>query len=141
MFIDYVYEVYFFDVVGWDGYNFFYGFLIYNFELIIGCVYQLLLVYQIFEMSIFVICLFCLCLYDYYLKVIFVLYNYLNIDFDEVLYYVDGDFMSCNDIGFGVIILYFGGILYGLYLGVYECSIGKIEMEELVVMIDIFKFL
>lgn len=137
----YIYFNYSFDFVGWDGYVYFYVFSIYNFEFIIGWVYQLLFVYQIFVVCNFVICFFVFWLYDYYLLAIFVFYNYSNIDSDEVFYYVDGDFMSCKYVEKGMIIFYFGGILYGLYLGIVEKSIGKQGIYELVVMVDIFKLL
>jgi len=55
-----------FDVVGWDGYNFPYGFSIHNFEPITGRVHQPPPVHQTFETSAFVICSFCPRLYDYH---------------------------------------------------------------------------
>jgi len=136
---DYVYEAHPFDVVGWDGYNFPYGFSIHNFEPITGRVHQPPPVHQTFETSTFVICSFCPRLYDYHPKAIPAPYNHSNIDSDEVLYYVDGDFMSRNDIGPGVITLHPGGIPHGPHPGAYERSIGKTETEELAVMIDTFK--
>lgn len=136
---NYVYEAHPFDVVGWDGYNFPYGFSIHNFEPITGRVHQPPPVHQTFETSTFVICSFCPRLYDYHPKAIPAPYNHSNIDSDEVLYYVDGDFMSRNDIGPGVITLHPGGIPHGPHPGAYERSIGKTETEELAVMIDTFK--
>lgn len=136
---DYVYEAHPFDVVGWDGYNFPYGFSIHNFEPITGRVHQPPPVHQTFETSTFVICSFCPRLYDYHPKAIPAPYNHSNIDSDEVLYYVDGDFMSRNDIGPGVITLHPGGIPHGPHPGAYERSIGQTETEELAVMIDTFK--
>ena len=90
-----------FDVVGWDGYNFPYGFSIHNFEPITGRVHQPPPVHQTFETSAFVICSFCPRKYDYHPKAIPAPYNHSNIDSDELLYYVDGDFMSRNNIGPG----------------------------------------
>ncbi|HCV50864.1 MAG TPA: homogentisate 1,2-dioxygenase, partial [Saprospirales bacterium] len=82
-----------FDVIGWDGYNFPYGFSIHNFEPITGRVHQPPPVHQTFETSAFVICSFCPRLYDYHPQSIPAPYNHSNIDSDEMLYYVDGDFM------------------------------------------------
>jgi homogentisate 1,2-dioxygenase len=133
------YDTHPFDVVGWDGYNFPYGFSIHNFEPITGRVHQPPPVHQTFETSAFVICSFCPRLYDYHPKSIPAPYNHSNIDSDEMLYYVDGDFMSRNNIGQGYISLHPGGIPHGPHPGAYERSIGKKSTDELAVMIDTFK--
>lgn len=134
-----VYESHPFDVVGWDGYNFPYGFSIHNFEPITGRVHQPPPVHQTFETKAFVICSFCPRLYDYHPKAIPAPYNHSNIDSDEMLYYVDGDFMSRNNIGPGYMTLHPGGIPHGPHPGAYERSIGQTVTEELAVMIDTFK--
>ena len=128
-----------FDVVGWDGYNFPYGFSIHNFEPITGRVHQPPPVHQTFETSAFVICSFCPRMYDYHPQGIPAPYNHSNIDSDELLYYVDGDFMSRNNIGPGYMTLHPGGIPHGPHPGAYERSIGQTQTEELAVMIDTFK--
>ena len=135
---DMVYASHPFDVVGWDGYNYPYGFSIHNFEPITGRVHQPPPVHQTFETSKFVICSFCPRLYDYHPKAIPAPYNHSNIDSDEMLYYVDGDFMSRTDISQGHISLHPGGIPHGPHPGTYEGSIGKKETGELAVMIDTF---
>ena len=134
-----IYETHPFDVVGWDGYNFPYGFSIHNFEPITGRVHQPPPVHQTFETRAFVICSFCPRLYDYHPQAIPAPYNHSNIDSDEMIYYVDGDFMSRNDIGPGYITLHPGGIPHGPHPGAYERSIGKEKTEEYAVMIDTFK--
>lgn len=134
-----VYNTHPFDVVGWDGYNFPYGFSIHNFEPITGRVHQPPPVHQTFETSAFVVCSFCPRLYDYHPKSIPAPYNHSNIDSDEMLYYVDGDFMSRNNIEQGHITLHPAGIPHGPAPGAYERSIGQTETEELAVMIDTFK--
>jgi homogentisate 1,2-dioxygenase len=134
-----VYTTHPFDVVGWDGYNFPYGFSIHNFEPITGRVHQPPPVHQTFETKAFVICSFCPRLYDYHPKAIPAPYNHSNIDSDEVLYYVDGDFMSRNNIDRGYITLHPAGIPHGPHPGAYERSIGQTETHELAVMIDTFK--
>ncbi len=128
-----------FDVVGWDGYNFPYGFSIHNFEPITGRVHQPPPVHQTFETKAFVICSFVPRLYDYHPLSIPAPYNHSNIDSDEMLYYVDGDFMSRNNIEKGHITLHQGGIPHGPAPGAYERSIGHTKTEELAVMIDTFK--
>ena len=134
-----VYASHPFDVVGWDGYNFPYGFSIHNFEPITGRVHQPPPVHQNFETDAFVVCSFCPRLYDYHPQAIPAPYNHSNIDSDEMLYYVDGDFMSRNHVDQGFISLHPAGIPHGPHPGAYERSIGQKETLELAVMIDTFK--
>lgn len=134
----YVYATHPFDVVGWDGYNFPYAFSIHNFEPITGRVHQPPPVHQTFEGHNFVVCSFCPRLYDYHPRSIPAPYNHSNIDSDEVIYYVDGDFMSRNDVAPGHFTLHPGGIPHGPHPGATERSIGKTKTDELAVMIDTF---
>lgn len=135
----YIYASHPFDVVGWDGYNFPYAFSIHDFEPITGRLHQPPPVHQTFETDAFVVCSFCPRLYDYHPEAIPAPYNHSNIDSDEVLYYVDGDFMSRNNIEKGMITLHPAGIPHGPHPGAYERSIGKKETAELAVMVDTFK--
>ena len=134
----YMYATHPFDVVGWDGFNYPYAFSIHDFEPITGRVHQPPPVHQTFETKAFVICSFVPRLYDYHPQSIPAPYNHSNIDSDEVLYYVDGDFMSRNNIGRGQITLHPSGIPHGPHPGTYEASIGKKETLELAVMVDTF---
>jgi homogentisate 1,2-dioxygenase len=136
-----VYATHPFDVVGWDGYNFPYGFSIHNFEPITGRVHQPPPVHQTFETSAFVICSFVPRMYDYHPKAVPAPYNHSNVDSDEVLYYVDGDFMSRNNIEQGHITLHPKGIPHGPAPGAMERSIGHKETHELAVMVDTFRTL
>jgi len=139
MLYEYVYQHHPFNVIGWDGFNYPYAFSIHEFEPITGRVHQPPPVHQTFETSGFVLCSFVPRLYDYHPDSIPAPYNHSNIDSDEVLYYVDGDFMSRNDIKQGQITLHPGGIPHGPHPGAYERSIGKKETQELAVMVDTFK--
>ncbi|MCH8555827.1 MAG: homogentisate 1,2-dioxygenase [Schleiferiaceae bacterium] len=134
-----VYASHPFDVVGWDGYNYPYAFSAHNFEPITGRVHQPPPVHQTFEAHNFVVCTFAPRLYDYHPKAIPAPYNHSNIDSDEVLYYVDGDFMSRNHVEKGYISLHPAGIPHGPHPGAYERSIGQKETAELAVMVDTFK--
>jgi homogentisate 1,2-dioxygenase len=134
-----VYASHPFDVVGWDGYNYPYGISIHDFEPITGRIHQPPPVHQMFENAGFVVCSFAPRLYDYHPLSIPAPYNHSNIDSEEILYYVDGDFMSRNDIAPGHITLHPGGIPHGPHPGAYERSIGKTSTEELAVMVDTFK--
>ncbi len=137
--IEMVYASHPFDVVGYDGYNYPYAFSIHDFEPITGRIHQPPPVHQTFETDAFVVCSFVPRLYDYHPLAIPAPYNHSNIDSDEVLYYVDGDFMSRNDVKPGNISLHPAGIPHGPHPGAYERSIGKTETRELAVMVDTFK--
>jgi len=128
-----------FDVVGWDGFNYPYAFNIKDFEPITGRVHQPPPVHQTFEAHNFVICSFVPRLYDYHPQSIPAPYNHSNIDSDEVLYYVDGDFMSRNHVEKGFMSVHPAGIPHGPHPGAYERSIGQKETLELAVMVDTFK--
>ena len=128
-----------FDVVGWDGFNFPYAFSIHDFEPITGRVHQPPPVHQTFETNAFVVCSFCPRLYDYHPEAVPAPYNHSNIDSDEVLYYVDGDFMSRNNIDIGQVTLHPAGIPHGPHPGAMERSIGEKVTEELAVMVDTFR--
>ncbi len=136
---DIVYATHPFDVVGWDGYNHPWAFSIHNFEPITGRVHQPPPVHQTFETGAFVICSFCPRVYDYHPRSIPAPYNHSNIDSDEVLYYVDGDFMSRNNIEQGHITLHPKGIPHGPAPGAMERSIGQKDTAELAVMVDTFR--
>ena len=135
---EYVYAAHPFGVVGCDGYNFPYAFSIHDFEPSTGRVHQPPPVHQTFETSRFVLCSFCPRLYDYHPEAIPAPYNHSNIDSDEVLYYVDGDFMSRNHVNEGYISLHPAGIPHGPHPGAMERSIGKKKTDELAVMVDTF---
>ncbi|CCH01687.1 homogentisate 12-dioxygenase [Fibrella aestuarina BUZ 2] len=134
-----VYATHPFDVVGWDGYNFPYALSIHDFEPITGRIHQPPPVHQTFETKACVICSFVPRLFDYHPQAIPAPYNHSNIDSDEVLYYVDGNFMSRNGIGPGVLTLHPGGIPHGPHPGAMERSIGKTGTDELAVMVDTFR--
>ena len=134
----YVYANHPFDVAGWDGYHYPYTFSIFNFEPLTGRIHMPPPIHQTFESRNFVVCSFVPRLYDYHPLAIPAPYHHSNIDSDELLYYVDGDFMSRNNIKAGQITLHPGGIPHGPHPGAIERSIGKKETHELAVMIDPF---
>ena len=134
-----VYAAHPFSIIGWDGYNYPYKFSIHDFEPITGRVHQPPPVHQTFETSNFVICSFVPRLYDYHPNAIPAPYNHSNIDSDEVIYYVDGDFMSRKNVDEGYISLHPAGIPHGPHPGLMEKSIGKKETKELAVMVDTFQ--
>lgn len=127
-----------FDVIGWDGCEYPFAFSIHDFEPITGRVHQPPPVHQTFEGHNFVVCSFVPRMYDYHPDSIPAPYNHSNIDSDEVLYYVDGDFMSRKHVTRGMITLHPGGIPHGPHPGAVEKSIGKTETKELAVMVDTF---
>jgi homogentisate 1,2-dioxygenase len=128
-----------FDVVGWDGCCYPFIFSIHDFEPITGRVHQPPPVHQTFETNAFVVCSFVPRLYDYHPLSIPAPYNHSNIDSDELLYYVDGDFMSRKHVTKGMITLHPAGIPHGPHPGTVEKSIGAKETKELAVMVDTFR--
>lgn len=138
MIFPYTYATHPFDAIGWDGFQYPYGFSIHNYEPITGRVHMPPPIHQTFEGHNFVICSFVPRLYDYHPQSIPAPYNHSNVDSDEVLYYVDGDFMSRKHVERGMISLHPKGIPHGPHPGTVEKSIGQKETRELAVMIDPF---
>lgn len=134
----YTYGSHPFDAIGWDGYHFPYGFSIHNYEPITGRIHMPPPIHQTFEGHNFVICSFVPRLFDYHPLSIPAPYHHSNVDSDEVLYYVDGDFMSRKHVEKGMITLHPKGIPHGPHPGMAEKSIGAKETLELAVMIDPF---
>ncbi|MDG1850134.1 MAG: homogentisate 1,2-dioxygenase [Flavobacteriales bacterium] len=135
----FIYATHPFNVVGWDGYNFPYIFSIHDFEPITGRVHMPPPIHQTFQSSGFVICSFCPRIYDYHPEAVPAPYHHSNLNSDEVLYYVAGDFMSRNNIQAGDLTLHPAGIPHGPHPGAMERSIGQKETHELAVMVDTFK--
>lgn len=134
----YTYANHPFDAVGWDGYQYPFGFSIHNYEPITGRIHMPPPIHQTFEGRNFVLCSFVPRLYDYHPQSIPAPYAHSNVDSDEILYYVDGEFMSRKHVERGMISLHPKGIPHGPHPGTIEKSIGQKETRELAVMIDPF---
>jgi homogentisate 1,2-dioxygenase len=130
-----------FDVVGWDGCLYPYAFNIADFEPVVGSIHQPPPVHQTFEGPNVVICSFVPRLFDFHPDAIPAPYNHANVDSDEVLFYVDGDFMSRKGSGIGVgsLSLHPAGFVHGPQPGSVEASIAADRTEETAVMIDTFR--
>jgi len=127
-----------FDAVGWDGCHYPFAFSIHDFEPITGRVHQPPPVHQTFEAYNFVVCSFCPRKFDYHPEAIPTPYNHSNIDSDEILYYVAGQFMSRKHVEKGSFTLHPMGIPHGPHPGAVEKSLGAESTEELAVMVDTF---
>lgn len=136
----FVYRNHPFDVVGWDGCLYPYTFSIHDFEPITGRVHQPPPVHQTFEGPNVVVCSFVPRLFDYHPDAIPAPYNHSNVDSDEVLFYVEGQFMSRKGSGIeqGSVSLHPGGHTHGPQPGSVEASLGAVSTEEYAVMIDTF---
>ena len=130
-----------FDVVGWDGCLYPYAFNIADFEPVVGSIHQPPPVHQTFEGPNVVVCSFVPRLFDFHPDAIPAPYNHANVDSDEVLFYVDGDFMSRKGSGIGVgsLSLHPAGFVHGPQPGSVEASIAADRTEETAVMIDTFR--
>jgi homogentisate 1,2-dioxygenase len=135
----YIYDHHPLDVVGWDGHLWPYAFNIADFEPITGRVHQPPPVHQTFDGPGFVLCSFVPRLFDYHPLSIPAPYNHSNVDSDEVIYYVQGDFMSRRGIEPASFTIHPNGIPHGPHPGTYEGSVGKTRTEELAVMVDTFR--
>jgi homogentisate 1,2-dioxygenase len=127
-----------FDLVGWDGYLWPFRFSIHDFQPITGRVHQPPPVHQTFAGRNFVLCSFVPRKFDYHPLAIPAPYNHSNINSDEVIYYVAGNFMSRRGVEIGSFTLHPAGIPHGPHPGTVEASIGKEATEELAVMVDTF---
>jgi len=136
----YVYAHHPFDVVGWDGCLYPYAFSIYDFEPIVKRFHAPPPVHQTFEGPGFVLCSFCPRPFDFDPESVPVSYNHANVDSDEVLFYVGGDFMSRkgSGVGQGSISLHPAGFIHGPQPGSVEATLGQPRTEEWAVMIDTF---
>ena len=127
------------DIVGWDGCYYPYVFNIDDFSPITGKLHMPPPIHQTFEAHNFVICSFCPRMLDYHPEAIKVPYNHSNIDSDEVLYYVEGNFGSRKGIEVGSLTLHPQGIPHGPHPGTIEASMAHSYTGELAVMCDTFR--
>ncbi|MBL8759060.1 MAG: homogentisate 1,2-dioxygenase [Phycisphaerae bacterium] len=135
----YVFHYHPLDVVGWDGCYYPFCFNINDFAPITGKLHMPPPIHQTFEAHNFVICSFCPRMLDWHPQAIKVPYNHSNIDSDEVLYYVEGNFGSRKGIEVGSLTLHPQGIPHGPHPGTIEASLGATYTGELAVMCDTFK--
>ncbi len=135
----YVYGYHPLDVVGWDGCYYPYLFNIDEFAPIVGKLHMPPPIHQTFEGHNFVICSFCPRVLDFHPEAIPIPYNHSNIDSDEVLYYVEGNYKARRGIESGSISLHPQGIPHGPHPGTVEKSLGKTHTDELAVMCDTFR--
>jgi homogentisate 1,2-dioxygenase len=134
----YVLDYHPFDVVGWDGYVYPWTFSIHDFEPITGRIHMPPPSHQTFQGHNFVICSFCPRKLDFDPMAIPIPYHHSNLNSEEMLYYVDGNFSSRKGIEIGSITLHPTGIPHGPQPGLAEKSIGMTESHELAVMCDTF---
>jgi len=127
------------DIVGWDGCYYPYIFNIDDFAPIVGKLHMPPPIHQTFEGHNFVICSFCPRMLDFHPEAIPVPYNHSNLDSDEVLYYVEGNYKARRGIESGSISLHPQGIPHGPHPGTVEKSLGATYTNELAVMCDTFR--
>ncbi len=135
----YIYKYHPLDVVGWDGCYYPYCFNIDDFAPITGQLHMPPPIHQTFEAHNFVICSFCPRMLDWHPQAIPVPYNHSNLDSDEVLYYVEGNYKARKGIEVGSLTLHPQGIPHGPHPGTVEASLGATFTNELAVMCDTFR--
>jgi homogentisate 1,2-dioxygenase len=127
------------DVVGWDGYVYPYTFNIHDFEPKSGRLHQPPPAHQTFQGPNFVICSFCPRQLDWDPLAVPIPYHHSNLQSEEVIYYVDGQFGSRKGVDIGAMTLHPSGLPHGPQPGLVEKSLGATRTEELAVMIDTFR--
>ncbi|WP_134740109.1 homogentisate 1,2-dioxygenase domain-containing protein [Nocardioides sp. 503] len=129
-----------FDVVGWDGCLYPYTFNVEDYMPITGKIHQPPPVHQVFEGHRFVVCNFLPRKVDYHPLSVPVPYYHSNVDSDEVMFYVGGDYEARkgSGIGLGSISLHPGGYAHGPQPSAIEASLGVEFFEESAVMVDTF---
>lgn len=135
---DYVLDHHPFDVVGWDGYLYPYTFNIHDFEPIVKAVHAPPPVHQTFAAPNVVICSFCPRPLDWHDDAVPIPYSHANLNSEEVLYYVSGEFSSREGIDVGAMTLHPSGVPHGPQPGLAERSIGATHTDEMAVMVDTF---
>jgi homogentisate 1,2-dioxygenase len=130
-----------FDVVGWDGCLYPWALSIHDFEPIVGSLHQPPPVHQTFEGPNFVVCSFVPRPYDFHADAVKVPYHHANVDSDEVLFYVAGEFMSRagSGIGPGSLTVHPSGFVHGPQPGSWERSVEATRTDEVAVMLDTFR--
>lgn len=130
-----------FDVVGWDGCLYPYALSVHDFEPITGRIHQPPPVHQVFESNNFVVCNFVPRKVDYHPLAIPVPYYHANVDSDEIMFYVDGDYEARkgSGIGKGSVSVHPGGHSHGPVPAAIEASLGAESFDELAVMVDTFR--
>ncbi len=135
----YIYSYHPLDIVGWDGCYYPYCFNIDDFAPITGKLHMPPPIHQTFEAHNFVICSFCPRMLDWHPEAIPVPYNHSNLDSDEVLYYVEGNYKARKGIESGSLTAHPQGIPHGPHPGTVEKSLGATFTNELAVMCDTFR--
>ncbi len=137
-FFEYILPKHPFGVVGWDGYLYPFAFNIKDYAPKVGKLHLPPPIHLLFKTDHFVICNFCPRLFDWHEGAVPAPYFHSNIDSAEVLYYVEGDFMSRKGVSEGSITLHPMGLPHGPQPGKTEASVGVRETEEYAIMIDTF---
>jgi homogentisate 1,2-dioxygenase len=128
-----------FDLVGYDGYYYPWVFNIRDYMPKVGRVHLPPPSHLTFTGPGYVMCSFCPRPFDFDENAVPVPYAHSNVDSDEVLYYVEGNFMSRKGIEVGSITLHPYGIPHGPQPGLLEKSLSAKETKELAVMVDTFR--
>ena len=128
-------------MVGWDGCLYPYAFNVADFEPITGRVHQPPPVHQTFEGPNFVVCSFCPRKVDYHPLAVPVPYNHANVDSDELMFYVGGNYEARkgSGIGIGSMSLHPSGCTHGPQPGAVEAALGVDSFDETAVMVDTFR--
>jgi homogentisate 1,2-dioxygenase len=128
------------DVVGWDGTIYPVAFNIHDFEPRAGRFHVPPPIHQTFQAHSLVICSFVPRKLDWDPDAVMLPYHHSNLDSDEVLYYVGGNYAARRGIKQGSFTHHVGGVPHGPQPGALEASLDRPrETDELAVMVDTFR--
>ena len=136
---DYVLDYHPLDVVGWDGYVYPYTFNVADFEPKAGRLHQPPPAHQTFQGPNFVICSFCPRMLDWDPQAVVLPYHHSNVQSEEVMYYVEGDYAARKGVEIGSFTLHPSGLPHGPQPGTVEKTLGMTHTDELAVMCDTFR--
>ena len=127
-----------FDAIGWDGQCWPFAFNLDEYAPVTGKLHQPPPTHATFEAPGAAFCAFVPRAIDYHPQAVPIPYNHANVNCDEVLYYVSGDFLSRRSIAEGSLTLHPAGAVHGPQPGAVEASLGRAATNELAVMVDTF---
>ena len=125
-----------FNLIGWDGFLYPYTFNAWDFEPLTGTIHLPPPFQQTFQCRGFVICTFAPRHLDHHPESVKVPYVHSNVEADEVLFYVDGEFGSRKGVGLGSMTHHPGGIPHGPHPGTIMASMDVKFTHEMAVMFD-----
>ncbi|MBS3939733.1 MAG: homogentisate 1,2-dioxygenase [Actinobacteria bacterium] len=127
------------DVVGWDGYLFPWTLNLADLEPLTKQIHPPPPVHQTFEGDGFMVCTFVPRPIDWHPEAVPIPYSHANLNSEELIYYVAGNFGSRKGVDVASLTLHPSGLTHGPQPGLSEASLGTTHTDEVAVMVDAFR--